>query len=112
MSEHKSGVNISLREIYDTMQEIRNEVKGIGPILSQVEKDAQKGAQAYTMAEKALNLAEKHEDGLKWLWRTVGAAFLTALVGAIILYIQLGIMTNLQHTIDSHTVIKEEIRNE
>lgn len=83
-ADHENGVTISLREIYDTIQEVKNEVKGIAPRMQQIEKDAAHGVEALELAKEAHRLAAKHEDSVKWLWRAVATAVITGLVGAII----------------------------
>lgn len=105
MSDQRTGasVTISLREIYDSIQDVRNEVKGIGPRLTQLEKDATKGVEAHELASKAHEIATKHEDGLKWLWRTVAAALITGLIAAFLGFmsfaVQLGINKQVQDQI-------------
>lgn len=99
-----SGVNISLREIYDTIQEVKNDVKGFGPMLEQVRKDSAKGVEAYDIAKQAFVLANKHEDGLKWVWRTVAGAFLTGIVGAIIGYMIISAQLSAQQQLIKTTV--------
>lgn len=101
MAEERSGasVTISLREIYDSIQDVRNEVKGIGPRLTQLEKDAAKGVEAHDIASKANEIATKHEDGLKWLWRTVIGAFITGIVAAIIGFMVLAAQLSIQNQI-------------
>jgi hypothetical protein len=99
VAEQESGVRISLREIYDTMQEVKNEVKGIAPLMKQIEKDAAQGVEALDIAREAQKLAQKHEDGLKWLWRAVGAALITGLVGAIIAFMVLAVQLSVQNEI-------------
>ena len=93
--EQGGGVNISLREIYDTIQEVRNDVKGLGPQIQKLEGDAAKGVEALDIAKEAFKLASKHDDGFKWLWRTaigsIVTALMAALVGLMVLGIQLGI---------------------
>lgn len=96
MAEIQNGVNISLREIYDTLQEVNNEVKGIASKMSQVESDVAKGVEALQIAKEAYALAVKHEDGLKWLWRSIAAAFITGIVGAIIAFMVLAIQLSVQ----------------
>jgi hypothetical protein len=107
MSNAQSGVNISLREIYDTLQEVKNEVKGIASKMNQVESDAAKGVEALQIAKEAKALAQKHEDGFKWLWRAIGAALITGLVGAfiafLVLAIQLGIQNQIKGVISTQT---------
>lgn len=108
MGEGAGGVQISMREIYDTMQEIKNEVKSISPAITQLQKDAQKGVEAHDKASKALELAVKHDNAFKWIWRAVGLAIITALVGWVLLMIQMGITSQIQKTIEQPIIIKEE----
>lgn len=96
MAEAQNGVNISLREIYNTLQEVNNEVKGIASKMNQVENDAAKGVEALQIAKEAYALAVKHEDGFKWLWRSIAAAFITGIVGAIIAFMVLAIQLSVQ----------------
>lgn len=107
MTEAQNGVNISLREIYDTLQEVKNEVKWIASKMNQVESDAAKGVEALQIAKEAYALAHKHEDGFRWLWRSIAAAFITGLVGAIIAFmvlaIQLGIQNQVKVTVPTQT---------
>lgn len=107
MTEVQNGVNISLREIYDTLQEVKNEVKWIASKMNQVESDAAKGVEALQIAKEAYALAHKHEDGFRWLWRSIAAAFITGLVGAIIAFmvlaIQLGIQNQVKVTVPTQT---------
>lgn len=99
MAGSQNGVNISLREIYDTLQEVKNEVKGIASKMNQVESDAAKGVEALQIAKEAYALAHKHEDGFRWLWRSIAAAFITGLIGAIIAFIVLSIQLGIQNQV-------------
>lgn len=93
MSEQ--GVSISLREIYDTVQEIKTTVDGIAPKVVNIASIEEKTAEALKKAEGAYDMASKHAEGLKWLWRTVAASLISgiiaALIGLFVLAIQLGI---------------------
>lgn len=101
MAESQNGVNISLREIYDTLQEVKNEVKGIASKMNQVESDAVKGVEALQIAKEAHALATKHEDGFKWLWRSIAAAFITGVVGAIIAFMVLAIQLGIRNQVNT-----------
>lgn len=113
MAELQNGVNISLREIYDTLQEVKNEVKGISSKMNQVEDDAIKGVEALQIAREAHALATKHEDGFKWLWRSIAAAFITGIISAIIAFmvlsIQLGIRSQVTTINNPSTNAQQEM---
>ena len=101
MANTQSGVNISLREIYDTLQEVNYEVKGIASKMTQLESDVAKGVEALQIAKEAHALAQKHEDGFKWLWRSIAAAFITGVVGAIIAFMVLAIQLSVRNQVNA-----------
>lgn len=76
-----SGINISLREIYDTLQEVSSDVKDLKPQLTSLEKRVEQGEEALPIATEALKIASKHDNSFKWLWRTVMAAFIVSMMG-------------------------------
>lgn len=69
--------------------------------MTQLEKDAALGVEAHDMAKDALALAQKHEDSFKWFWRALGAAFIVALVGAIVSFMVLAVQLSVQKQIDN-----------
>lgn len=101
VAELQNGVNISLREIYDTLQEVNNEVKGIAAKINQVESDAAKGVEALQIAKEVYALVHKHEDGFRWLWRSIAAAFITGVVGAIIAFMVLAIQLSVRNQVNT-----------
>lgn len=79
-----NGINISLREIYDTLQEVADNVKGIKPQLESLEQRVKDGEEALPMAKDALKLATEHDNNVKWLWRTVIGAALTGFISLVV----------------------------
>lgn len=78
-----SGINISLREIFDTLQEVATDVKELKPQLTSLEKRVEQGEAALPIAEEANRLARKHENSFKWLWRTVLTALVVSAIGML-----------------------------
>jgi hypothetical protein len=112
MAQEQPGVNISLREIYDIVQEVKNDVKGIAPRMQQMEKDVALGVEAHDTAKEALRLASKHEDSFKWFWRALGAAFIVAIVGAVVSFMVLAIQLSVQNQVNNLEVPKQEVNVE
>ncbi|UKM63131.1 hypothetical protein [Weizmannia phage Youna2] len=98
MGEGDAGVHITLREIYDSIQDIGQDVKSLESRLAAIEKQGEdiktlKAEQrsmdkqltvALDIAKDAKTLAEKHDGAISWLQRAVIGAFITAAITATV----------------------------
>lgn len=84
-------MNISFREIYDSLQVIGSDVKELQVQVRSIEKQGEEIKELQKQvdsiedkADKALELATKHDTNIGWLWKTIIGACITALVGGAI----------------------------
>lgn len=91
MEGEKLGVQITLREIYDTLQTVGTDVKSIQSRMSTIDEHEREIHRlkedmnnVEDMAKSAFELASRHEGNISWLWRTVLGTALTAIIGGLI----------------------------
>lgn len=86
----ENGVHISAKEMYSLIQEANRVLQRIEARLDILEskmesanKTDERSRQAFTTAKEALELAEKLENQLFWLWRTTIGALIACAVEAL-----------------------------
>ena len=85
------GVVIGNREIYDKLQDVDVGVRTLNDRMARmeelppkIERADERSREAHEIAKDALALAKRNDASLTWLWRTVGAAVIVAIIGASI----------------------------
>lgn len=84
------GVTITLREIYDLVQEVAQGVRRLDDRITRIEEktrevDAvdERSRQALQAAQEALKGVQEIEENQAWLWRTVIGALITSAIAAL-----------------------------
>jgi hypothetical protein len=73
-------VEITLKEVYDTVMATHTVVTGLGPRLSAVEQQAQA---AHTLAQSADTRSKENRRYLKWIGTGLGTIFTGGIVATI-----------------------------
>lgn len=88
MSEN--GVTITLREIYDSVQEVAAGVRRLDERITRLEEKTRETDEVDERSRKALQTAEAAMEEVKelkanqiWLWRTVIGALITGAIAAL-----------------------------
>lgn len=91
----QTGVTITLREIYDLVQEVAAGVRRLDDRITRLEEKTRETDEVDERSRKALQTAEaamKEVKELKanqtWLWRTVAGALITGAIAALFYFIQ------------------------
>ncbi|AYJ75627.1 tail fiber protein [Bacillus phage BSTP8] len=92
------GVHITLREIYDSVQnvdksvrelqnrfeDVREQGEEIKQLKLELQAQTEKIQTTTTIANEAHAMSTKHDNNISWLWKTMVAAFLTAFITGIV----------------------------
>ena len=106
MAEQDQGVKISLREIYDTLQEVSVDIKNLGARMDYFEKEAEKIAQmreelntTKETANEALSRVvtlEKDRAKNDWITKAILGTVITVVVTAILGFVFMAIVNALR----------------
>lgn len=91
----EQGVIITLREIYDTMQEVAAGVRRLDERITRLEEKTretdevdERSRKALQTAEAALEEVKELKAGQNWLWRMVVGSLITGAIGALFYFAQ------------------------
>lgn len=86
----QTGVTITLREIYDSVQEVAAGVRRLDERITRLEEKTRETDEVDERSRKALQTAEAALEEVKelkanqtWLWRTVFGAIITGAIAAL-----------------------------
>lgn len=94
----RSNVIITIDDIYVSIQVISSDVQKLGSRLDIIESKIEnsgsvdeRSREALNIAEDALELAQKLEKRLEWLWNTIIGALIAGAIGALFVFAQNGL---------------------
>lgn len=96
--KQKSNVIITIDDIYQSIQVISSDVQRLGSRLDIIESKIENSSsvdersrEALNIAEDALELAQKLEKRLEWLWNTIIGGLILGGIGALFVFAQNGL---------------------
>lgn len=91
----ENGVTITLREIYDSVQEVAAGVRRLDERITRLEEKTretdevdERSRKALQTAEAALEEVKELKAGQTWLWRTIAGALITGAIGALFYFVR------------------------
>ncbi|WP_245864471.1 hemolysin XhlA family protein [Paenibacillus donghaensis] len=79
-----------LVEIQIQLARIEKTLEAVPALTTAIETTRDLAREAMQSTKSAHHRLDRIEDGQRWLWRTIGGAIITVIVGAIVVAIRLG----------------------
>ncbi|MFD5020255.1 hemolysin XhlA family protein [Paenibacillus sp. NPDC058367] len=84
------GTEDKLVEIQIQLARIEKTLEAVPALASTIEATRDLAREAIQSTKSAHHRLDRIEDAQRWLWRTVGGAIITVIIGAIVVAIRMG----------------------